>query len=179
MKLTLKSFKRDDTEFYNCYILDREANADEYFISQAKNGKTKLWVCYHWQHQIGTAKSIDGAVSICDSHLQHTTFDKMRAEMQAEIEEHESLIEWRREQGYIQKNAYGYEYRSHCDHGVELSSDESLPDCCVSNESSYPKLKSERRDESEALNTCDDPVLFRKHVERIEELDSTISNLID
>jgi len=174
MKLTLKSFKRNDTEFYNCYTLDRDANADEYFISQAKNSKTKLWVCYHWQHQIGTAKTIDGAVGICDSHLQHTTFEKMRSDMQAEIEANEKLIEWRREQGYIQKNEYGYEYRSHCDHGVELSSDESLPECCVSNE-----LKSERRDESEALNTCTDPTQFRKHVERIEELDSAISGLID
>jgi len=43
----------------------------------------------------------------------------------------------------------------------------------------YCKLKLDRRGESEALNTCTDPVLFRRHVERIKQLDFAISGLID
>jgi len=43
----------------------------------------------------------------------------------------------------------------------------------------YLKLKSERENEALALNTCTDATQFRKHVQRIEQLDFAISDLID
>ncbi|MYF53894.1 MAG: hypothetical protein F4039_07350 [Gammaproteobacteria bacterium] len=42
----------------------------------------------------------------------------------------------------------------------------------------YRKLKSQRDDEALALNDCSNPVLFRKHVARIEDLEQ-ISNLLE